>query len=135
MSRSEKAATIVRRAHGQLISHPFEQIGERLLRLSHLPVVRCGSHGRDDPLLFVADLRTKTFVAHARILLDATTNTLRRRALTPAECPQSELARAGNVAAKSALAPARRGFQLLRALISSVGPSRSSIMRFGIDRE
>ena len=37
MCCGEKAATIMRRSHVQLIGHPFEQIGETLLRLrSHV---------------------------------------------------------------------------------------------------
>ena len=57
MCRGQKAATIMRRTYPQLVSHPFEQIGERVFRLSHLPVIGCRPNGRNDPLLFVADLR------------------------------------------------------------------------------
>ena len=74
----EKASTIVRRIHFELVGHSFEQIGEGGFRLSHLPVISCGSHSRNDPLLFVADLRAQSFVAHIHILADAAARVERR---------------------------------------------------------
>ena len=42
---AKKAATVPRRTHPQgFVSHPFEQIGERVFSLSHLPVIGCRSN-------------------------------------------------------------------------------------------
>jgi hypothetical protein len=58
MCCGEEAATIMRRTRSQLVSHRFEQIGEGVFGLGHLPVIRRRFNGRDDPLLLVADLGT-----------------------------------------------------------------------------